>query len=103
MAPRKASHVTIRHIVNSIYQIELWCDAVRQLLECLPPEMCVPVCDIKTGKDWKLGQPIRKVSGCPPPQDIKKVVGCPPPTDARIKVVGCPPPRRNPARRHPRA
>jgi len=90
--PAKRDEVTVQHLVNSIYQIQLWCDAVREVLECLPPEMCIPLCEKRTEVVWNDGNTIRRVTGCPPPENIRRVVGCPPPQTIR-RVIGCPPPQ----------
>ena len=59
--------VTIEHLTNSLYQIELWIKAVRQALSSLDPKMAVPVSG-REAEQWKVESPILTGKSCPPPE-----------------------------------
>ena len=65
---RRTPKITIRHLTNSLAQIELWVNAVRVALSGLNPNVVLPL-GAREGSRWS-GRlsPIRIDKDCPPPE-----------------------------------
>jgi hypothetical protein len=67
MAAEKANEVRVEHVVNSLYQIEIWCRALRKVVALLGETT-----PIQGGMEY-LGpqggglQVPKQLGGCPPP------------------------------------
>ena len=66
----KGNEIRVEHLINSLYQMEIWCKAIRKALGCLNPDTCLP-CPPGGVRDWTTTgtSPLRVTRGCPPPED----------------------------------
>lgn len=58
--------VRMKHIVNCLFQIEIWCKAIRHALATLDQDALVTLQTKEAIDDWANGIPPRRISPCPP-------------------------------------
>lgn len=64
----KTTAVTVRHLVNSLAQIELWAKAVRKALASLDPNTVLHLTPDEE-KQWEGAYaPLKTTRECPPPE-----------------------------------
>jgi len=60
--------VKVKHLVNCLYQIEIWAAAVRKALEALDQAEVVELNTKTEVNNWAKGLPPKRTAGCPAPR-----------------------------------
>jgi hypothetical protein len=65
---RSAEKVRVKHVLNSLAQIEIWIKAIRSALSGLDEETVLPISE-KAAEKWEGAEsPIFLSKSCPPPE-----------------------------------